>query len=230
LRILIIIPAYNEAENIERVIKNLSEKFPCYEYIIVNDGSTDDTALICEANNYQFINLPVNLGLAGAFQTGMQYAYQNGYEAALQFDGDGQHDPIYIEDMISTMKETGADIVIGSRFYNKKKPLGLRMLGSRLIALAIRISAHKKISDPTSGFRLFNRSILEEFAYNVNFGPEPDTVAYLIKNGAKAHEIQVDMNDRIAGESYFNAIKSVQYMMRMLFSIILIQHFRKRRK
>lgn len=229
MKVLITIPAYNEAGNIESVIDNLSTNFPQYDYIIVNDGSTDDTAAICRKNNYNLIDLPVNLGLAGAFQTGVKYAYQNNYDAVMQFDGDGQHDPIYIEPMMTEMKKTGVDIVLGSRFCEKKKSLGARMVGSRLIGLAIRLSTFKKLSDPTSGLRLFNRSVLKEFAYQVNFGPEPDTVAHLIKNGATVGEIQVDMHERIAGESYLTITKSIQYMMRMVLSILFIQHFRKRR-
>ena len=228
MRVLIIIPAYNESGNIERVVDNLTANFPQYDYIVINDGSADDTVGICRKNGYRFIDLPVNLGLAGAFQTGMRYGYMQGYDAVIQIDGDGQHDPVYIAPMVDKMKETGVDIVLGSRFFEKKKPLGLRMLGSRLIGLAIRISTFKKISDPTSGLRLFNHSVLEKFAYRVNFGPEPDTVAYLLKSGATTSEIQVDMHERVAGKSYLTITKSMQYMMRMVLSILLIQHFRKR--
>lgn len=119
MRILIIIPAYNEAQNIKNVVDNLISKYPQYDYVIVNDGSSDNTADICRTNNYNFLDLPVNLGLAGAFQTGIKFAYRNGYDAAVQLDGDGQHDPKYIRDMINEMEICNADIVIGSRFKSK---------------------------------------------------------------------------------------------------------------
>ena len=128
-KLLIIIPAYNEAENIERVVDNLTENYPQWDYLVVNDGSKDRTAEICREKGYPLLDLPVNLGLAGAFQAGIRYAYQNGYTAALQFDGDGQHEPAYIESMLKKMEQEHLDIVIGSRFCEEKKPHTLRMLG-----------------------------------------------------------------------------------------------------
>lgn len=121
MKTLINIPAYNESENIERVVNNIQNNFPQYDYIIINDGSGDNTTEICKKNNYNLIDLPVNLGLAGAFQTGMKYAFQKGYDAAIQFDGDGQHRPEYIESMVKTMEDEKMDIVIGSKFVSKKK-------------------------------------------------------------------------------------------------------------
>ena len=179
-KLLIIIPAYNEAENIERVVTNLQENYPQWDYIVVNDGSKDDTAKICRKNGYPLLDLPVNLGLAGAFQAGIGYAYQNGYTAALQFDGDGQHEPCYIEKMIGKMEQENVDIVIGSRFCEEKKPYTLRMLGSTLITTAIRLTTGKRVADPTSGMRLFNANVLRNFSSNINYGPEPDTISYQI--------------------------------------------------
>jgi len=120
MRILVIIPAYNEAENIERVVENLIQNYPQYDYVVVNDGSKDNTAKICRMRGYELLDLPVNLGLTGAFQTGMRYANAKGYDAAIQFDGDGQHDPSYIAEMVETMERDQCDIVIGSRFCNEK--------------------------------------------------------------------------------------------------------------
>ena len=124
--------------------------------------------------------------------------------------------------------EKGYDIVIGSRFVEKKKPFSARMMGSRMISLAIKITTGKRINDPTSGMRLYDRKCMREYAQEVNYGPEPDTISYLIKNGAKISEIQVDMEERIAGTSYLNFAKSISYMFRMLMSIMVIQLFRKR--
>lgn len=223
---LIIIPAYNEAENIEHVVNNIVENYQQYDYIVVNDGSKDETASICKKNGYNMLDLPINLGLAGGVQAGFKYAYEHDYDAAIQFDGDGQHQPQYIRDMLDELDS--ADIVIGSRFVDRKKPKSLRMLGSNMIQLAIWLSTGKTIHDPTSGMRLVNRSMMKEFAYNMNFGPEPDTISYLLRRGASVKEVPVEMLERTAGESYLNLKRSILYMIRMSISIIFIQRFRKR--
>ena len=226
-RLLIVIPAYNEEENIVRVVDDLTRRFPQYDYVVVNDGSRDKTAALCRAHGYRLIDLPVNLGLAGAFQTGLRYAADNGYDCAMQLDADGQHRPEYIPAMLEELVD-GADIVIGSRFLTVKKPKTLRMVGSYIISWSIRLTTGRAICDPTSGMRLFNRAMVEEFAQNLNYGPEPDTISYLIKNGAAVKEVQVEMGERIAGHSYLTMMKSVQYMVKMAISILLIQWFRKR--
>ena len=227
-KFLIIIPAYNEAENIERVVTNLQKNDPKWEYLVVNDGSKDDTAEICRKNGYPLLDLPVNLGLAGAFQAGIRYAYQNGYTAALQFDGDGQHEPCYIETMINKMEREKLDIVIGSRFCEEKKPHTLRMLGSTLITTAIRLTTGKRVTAPTSGMRLFNANVLKNFSSNINYGPEPDTISYLLRCGASISEVQVEMHERIAGTSYLNLGRSIRYMLNMFVSILFVQFFRPR--
>ncbi len=227
--VLVIIPAYNEQDNIKRVVENLIENYPQYDYVVINDGSRDHTRRICKDNNYKLLDLSVNLGLAGGFQAGMKYAYRAGYDYAIQFDADGQHRAEYIADILAKMKED-YDIVLGSRFVDTKKPCTMRMLGSRIISMAIRITTGKKVKDPTSGMRMFNRKMIKECATNINYGPEPDTVSYLIKNGAKIAEVQAEMDERIAGASYLTAFKSISYMIRMLVSILIIQNFRKRNK
>ena len=226
-KLLIVIPAYNEEGNIVHVVNELVAHYPQYDYVVVNDGSRDPTAALCRQNGFRLIDLPVNLGLAGAFQTGLRYAAENGYDCALQFDADGQHKPEYIQPMLDEL-ESGADIVIGSRFLTVKKPKSLRMLGSYLISWAIRLTTGQAICDPTSGMRMFNRRMVEEFALNLNYGPEPDTISYLIKNGAVVREIQVQMGERLTGTSYLNFTRSIQYMLKMGLSILLIQWFRKR--
>lgn len=226
-KLLIVIPAYNEEGNIVHVVNELVAHYPQYDYVVVNDGSRDHTAALCRQNGFRLIDLPVNLGLAGAFQTGLRYAAENGYDCALQFDADGQHKPEYIQPMLDELK-SGADIVIGSRFLTVKKPKSLRMLGSYLISWAIRLTTGQAICDPTSGMRMFNRRMVEEFALNLNYGPEPDTISYLIKNGAVVREIQVQMGERLTGTSYLNFTRSIQYMLKMGLSILLIQWFRKR--
>ena len=228
MRTLIIIPAYNESGNIERVVNNLRDNYSQFDYVIINDGSKDNTAEICRKFGFNLIDLPVNLGLAGAFQTGMKYALLNDYDAAIQFDGDGQHRPEYIEKMESEMVASGADIVIGSRFVTEKKPFSPRMAGSRLISLLILLTTGRHIKDPTSGMRLYGRKVLKEFADKPNYGPEPDTIAYLINRNCTVREVQVVMDERIAGTSYLSFMPSLHYMLRICLSILFVQWFRKR--
>lgn len=225
--LLIVIPAYNEEENIENVVTFIQSKYSQYDYVVVNDGSRDRTADICRQNGYELLNLPVNLGLAGAFQAGLKYAYVKGYSYAIQFDADGQHRPEFIEPMLERIKQ-GYDIVIGSRFVNIKKGNSLRMMGSKMITVAIKMTTGARVSDPTSGMRMFSREMIKEFAQNLNYGPEPDTVSYLLKNGAKVSEVPVHMEERQAGESYLNLVNSCKYMAKMLISILFVQNFRKR--
>lgn len=226
-KVLVIIPAYNEEANIQMVVDELEEKYPELDYIVVNDGSRDRTAQICRERGYEFLDLPVNLGLAGCFQAGMKYAYQRGYRYAVQFDGDGQHRPEYIESMRRKLDE-GYDIVIGSRFVGEKKDFSPRMIGSRLIGGAIFVTTGVHVSDPTSGMRMFSRDMIKEFALSLNYGPEPDTVSYLLKQGARVAEVPVKIVARSGGESYLKPGVAARYMARMLISILLIQNFRKR--
>lgn len=226
MRVLAIIPAYNEEESLASTVDEfLAAKTGC-DYLVVNDGSSDGTERVCREHGYRHVTHPTNLGLTGGVQTGMKYALSHGYDAAIQFDADGQHVPTYIPAMVAEMKRTGADIVIGSRFVNERKSLSARMLGSRLIAGIIRLTTGKAIADPTSGMRLFNRAMMEQFARRFDFGPEPDSVAYLMRHGAKVREVQVEMRERQAGESYLNFAKSISYMARTCTSILFVQWFR----
>ncbi len=226
MKTLLIIPAYNEEGNIARVVDNIVNNFPQYDYVVINDGSKDSTEAICKNNGYNYISHPINLGLAGAFQTGMKYAFFNGYDAAIQIDGDGQHDPKYIKGMEKALEE-GNNIVVGSRFVNEKKPFSARMLGSNLIEFAIKITTGKTIKDTTSGMRLFDKKMIEKLAFGYDLGPEPDTVALLLRKGAKVKEVEAKMSDRISGESYLSFSKSIEYMARMLVSILVLQWVRK---
>ena len=198
------------------------------DFIVINDGSSDATARLCRQEGYPLLDLPVNLGLAGAFQTGIRYAWQKGFDAALQFDGDGQHEASCIPLLMTAAEETGADVVIGSRFLTRKKPFSARMFGSRMLTEAIRLTTGKKLTDPTSGMRLYNRKVIERIADNINYGPEPDTLAYLIRSGVKVSEAQVEMHERMAGTSYLTLGRSMSYMLNMVVSIFVLQFFRKR--
>lgn len=225
MKTLVIIPAYNESANISRVCEGLQTVCPWADLLVVNDGSRDNTAAVCRENGFALLDLPVNLGLAGAVGAGMRYAYLKGYDAALQFDGDGQHRPEYVQPLVQMLKD-GADIACGSRFVTEPKPMSLRMLGSRLISLAVRVSTGARLTDPTSGLRAYNALMIRQYATEINHPPEPDTVSYLIKRGAVVRETQVVMDERMAGTSYLNAFAAMKYMLKMAVSILLVQPFR----
>lgn len=228
-RVIAVVPAYNERDNIVSTIEDLQTNAPGVDYVIVNDGSKDDTLDICREHGYNVVDLPVNLGLAGAFQTGMRYAHEHDYDYAIQFDADGQHSAAYIEEMVKVAENKGANIVIGSRFATQKKPFSARMAGSALISAMILLTTRKRIQDATSGMRLFDKTMIPLFAREMDFGPEPDTISLLMRWGYKVEETQVEMRERIAGESYLNFTKSVTYMLRMSISILLVQWFRRKK-
>jgi len=228
MNLLAVVPVFNEEQSIISVIDDLWENAPDTDILIINDGSADNTAAIVKDDaRVLMIDMPFNVGLAYAVQAGLLYAAKHGYDYAFQFDGDGQHRAEYIKNLVAE-GQNGCDIVIGSRYYAQKRPRSLRMVGSVLIGAAIRLTSGLKITDPTSGLRLYNKKLLYEFSKNINYEPEPDTIAYLAARGVKIREIQVLMNEREFGVSYFTFAKSVWYMLRMCFSILVVQWFRKR--
>ena len=222
MKVLIVIPAYNEALNIEKTVADV-KKHGNYEYVVVNDCSTDETKELCEKNKFNMISLPINYGLTSAIQVGMKYAKNNNYDIVIQFDGDGQHKAEYLKKIVSEIENGSADIVIGSRFLEKKKPFTARMFGSRIISFIIKLCTGKTIKDPTSGMRAYGKEAIIEFNKNASLTPEPDTIVYMIKKGYKVKEVQVDMREREFGESYLNSIKSFKYMVNMTLSIIFIR-------
>ncbi|MCR5143837.1 MAG: glycosyltransferase family 2 protein [Lachnospiraceae bacterium] len=225
---LLIIPAYNEAENIERVVDNLIENYSEYDYVIINDGSSDDTRKIAARRGYNYLDMPINTGLAGAFRCGVRYANAKGYDYVVQFDGDGQHRAESIAPMLEKMKSTAADIVIGSRFCEQKKDHSARMIGSRLITSVIKLKTGKTITDPTSGLRMYNKRMIKLVGYDMAYTPEPDTLAYMIGCGAKVEEVQVEMDERMFGTSYLNMWNSTKYMMTVVFNTLFLQWVRKK--
>lgn len=228
MKVLIIIPAYNEEKNIERVIDRLQRISPQYDYVIINDGSTDRTRQICRERGYHTLNLPENHGLTKVIQIGMRYALSKGYDAALQFDADGQHLSEYIDDMVACMEEKNCDIVIGSRYCNTKIPMHMRSIGGKLISAAIRLTTGKYLSDPTSGMRLYRKNLIRRFANENGYSPEPATIAYLIRMGADVQEVHVKMEERLSGKSYLTPVNAVKYMIRELSAILIFQWFRER--
>ncbi|MBQ7889469.1 MAG: glycosyltransferase family 2 protein [Erysipelotrichaceae bacterium] len=222
MKTCIIIPAYNEEGSIKRVVDSIKEELPQCDYVVINDCSKDSTGRILDECGLNHVDLLMNLGLAGAVQTGYKYALENGYDCAIQFDGDGQHQARFIPEMIREI-EKGADIVIGSRFATKKKDFSLRMIGSRILTLVLYLKTGKKIADPTSGMRMLNKKMLFDYACNMNRNPEPDTLAYQLKKGAVIKEIQVEMDERSTGVSLYSGLmSSVKYMYRMVISILFL--------
>lgn len=229
MKVLIIIPAYNEEKNLKRVIGHLQQVCPQFDYVIVNDGSTDGTEKVCRQNQFRHISLPVNLGLTGAVRAGMRYASQKGYDMALQFDADGQHLPEYIQDMVDCMTQTNCDVVIASRYFGCRMPFRMRTVGAKMITAAIRLTTGRHLSDPTSGMRLYNKRIIEQFIKDENNAPEPDTLSYLIRLGADIREVKVEMDERTEGQSYLTPVNASKYMIHMMMSICVFQWFRDRK-
>ena len=221
---LVIIPAYNEEKSLERTIKDIKENAPEFDYIIVNDCSTDETLELCREKRFSYLNLPVNLGIGGAVQTGYRYAYYHGYDIAVQFDGDGQHDASFLNWMAEVLNKTGADMVIGSRFIDKKgfQSSVLRRMGIKYFSILIKILTGKIITDPTSGMRMINRKLLKKFTeeYPKDY-PEPESVVTALSEKYKVTEMPVIMNEREAGVSSISLRSGVYYMIKVSFAIIV---------
>ena len=227
MKVLIVVPAYNEAQNIEKTVKDITTNTK-YDYIVINDCSKDDTKAVCKKNNFNLMSLPVNYGLTSVVQLGMKYAYKNNYDIVIQFDGDGQHQAKYLKKLVDEIEKNKSNIAIGSRFVTEKKPLSARMLGSRLLSAVIRLTTFKKIKDPTSGMRAYDKKAILEFNKNASLTPEPDTIVYMLKKKMKVTEVQVEMKEREFGESYLNPIRSIKYMTNMIFSILLIRNITRK--
>lgn len=228
MRVLMIIPAYNEENSIVSTVQSLSKanlKGDTLDYVIINDGSKDNTKKVCEENKLNFVNLPVNLGIGGAVQTGYKYALEHDYDVAIQFDGDGQHDAAYIKNLVNEIKN-GADIAIGSRYVaelSEFKSTFIRRIGIKFLSFLIKICTGKRIYDPTSGFRASNKEIIKMFAneYPTDY-PEPDTIVTVIKKGYNVSEIPVKMKERTSGKSSLSSpIKAMFYMIKVSVAIIL---------
>ncbi len=220
---LIIIPAYNESANIENTVKDIVNNAPDFDYVIINDCSTDNTLEICERNGFNVVNLPLNLGIGGAVQTGYRYAYNNGYDIAVQVDGDGQHDPTFLEKMAETMLAENADMLIGSRFIEKEgfQTSRARRMGITYFSWLIKLFTRKKITDPTSGLRMINSDIIKVFAesYPRDY-PEPESVVHVIRLGKNVKEIPVIMRERQGGKSSIRFFSSIYYMIKVTVAIL----------
>lgn len=236
MKVLLIIPAYNEEENILNTCNKIKEFSNELDYIVINDGSKDNTLKILQENNINHINLINNLGIGGAVQTGYKYAYENRYDIAIQFDGDGQHDVNYVPNICEPIINGQADLVIGSRYLDKTssefQSTFMRRFGGIIISFFIKMFTKKKIADTTSGFRAANKKVIEEFTkeYPTEY-PEPESSLLLLINGYKIEEVPVSMNERQGGKSSIRFWKSADYMIKVVLSIILDSiSFKRRRK
>ena len=226
MKVLAVIPAFNEEESLPGTIAEFVETCPDVDYLIVNDGSKDGTKALIEREGYNAVSLLTNTGLTSAFKTGMKYALMKGYDAVVQFDADGQHVPTYIPAMAKAMEEQGADIVIASRLVEGGSLGGPRGVGSKLISLLSRATTGEKLTDPTSGMRMYNKPLIELFATSFDIAPEPDAIAMLMRKGYKVVEVPCTMRERVAGESYLRLGNVVRYMARTCLSILFFQWFR----
>lgn len=223
-KLLIIIPAFKEEENIESLVSMIIENYPQYDYLIINDGSKDATRSICMRNGYNFIDLPINIGIGGAVQAGYKYAERGGYEIAVQVDGDGQHDISHIDKVIEPLQNGQADIAIGSRFIEKQgfQSSSIRRFGIRFLSGLIWVCTGKKIYDVTSGYRAVNRRFIEIYAENYpNDYPEPEAIVSAVMHKGKIAEVPVAMKERQAGASSIHAWESVYYMIKVTLAIIV---------
>lgn len=221
---IIIIPAYNEEENKERTVNAIQKSAQGFDYVIINDCSTDNTRKICEEKEFNIVNLPINLGIGGAVQTGYKYAYENGYDVAVQVDGDGQHDPEFLNTMADYLIEHQVDMVIGSRFIEKKgfQSSITRRMGIQFFSKLIKVLTGKKITDPTSGLRMIGRNVMEIFSedYPRDY-PEPESIVAVLRKNMKIEEIPVVMLERQGGVSSISPKKSIYYMIKVTLAILI---------
>ena len=237
MKVLVIIPAYNEEESIEKVVRNLEEQREkidyTLDYVIINDCSKDNTEKICREQKLNYVNLPINLGIGGGVQTGYRYAVENDYDIAIQMDGDGQHDPAYLNALIQPIAEGKVDMVIGSRYLQKEgfQSTGARRAGIKILSFLIKLLSRKEVKDTTSGFRATNRKLTQYFADNyAQDYPEPEAIITSVLNGFDVTEVSVQMRERQGGESSIRAFKSIYYMVKVSLAIIICRLGCLRRK
>ena len=223
-KVLIIIPAYNEEKNLPKLTEKLEKMYPQYDYVVVNDGSEDYTKELCRKEGISVINLPVNLGIGGAVQTGYKYGSENGYDIAVQIDGDGQHDIAYLDKLLEPLRNNSADVVIGSRFIRKEgfQSSRLRRTGIVFLSRLIRVLTGVRVYDVTSGFRAVNRRFVEIYArdYPSDY-PEPEAIVSAIMEGGRVLEVPVVMKERESGTSSINLVRSVYYMIKVTLAVLL---------
>ena len=221
---LVIIPAYNECGSILKAVEDIREHAPGFDYVVINDCSTDGTPDVCREYGLNYVDLSVNLGIGGAVQMGYIYACQQGYDLAVQFDGDGQHDAAYLEQMAQVLVETGSNMVIGSRFIEREgfQSSGLRRVGIRYFSMLIRLLTGVRVTDPTSGMRMVDREVMRIYAasYPKDY-PEPESVMAILRMKKKVTEIPVVMRQREEGTSSIGGVRSVYYMIKVTLAVLM---------
>lgn len=229
--ILLIVPAYNESENIERTVNAIRDHG--LDFVVINDGSTDNTGEILRELGAPHVNLINNLGIGGAVQTGYKYARQHGYDIAVQFDGDGQHDASYVNAIAQPIIDGKANLVVGSRFVGNESEFqssAARRAGIKLLSWTLKVATGKKIYDVTSGFRAADKHAIALFAENYPSDyPEPESIAFAMAQGLGVSEVAVSMNERIGGTSSIAGLDVVWYMLKVGLSILLRGAYRGRR-
>jgi glycosyltransferase involved in cell wall biosynthesis len=234
-KILIIVPAYNEEKNIRNVILSLKAADPNYECLVINDGSKDNTQAEAESTGLAtVIQLPSNLGIGGAVQTGFKYAFYGDFDYAVQFDGDGQHLASEIPKLLAPLQSGEEDVCIGSRFVEKTQGFQstfMRRIGIRVFEIMNHLLIRKKITDSTSGFRAYNKSAIQFLAANYPTDyPEPETVILLGKNDYRIREVSVEMVERQGGESSISGLKSAHYMIKVILAMLMTAQRQKIRR
>lgn len=230
--ILVIIPAFNEAENIEQTIASVrAVRLDC-DIVVVDDGSSDDTAARARRKGVAVLSLPFNLGIGGAVQTGFKFARDRDYDYAVQVDADGQHDPDFLPDILEPVRSGGFDMAIGSRFlppFSEYRSSWTRRVGIHFFAWLISGLTRYRVTDPTSGFRAFNRGMISVFAdYYPSDFPEPEAIAVAGRHRARVCEVPVKMRKRAAGSSSIRYFKTLYYMVKVTFAILLDRGKRSR--
>ena len=229
-RALVIIPAFNEEGSVGKVVKEVKTHLPQIDALVVNDGSTDLTSKIAEAKGAIVLDLPFNLGIGGAMQAGYKYAYEKGYDIAIQVDGDGQHDPREIPKLLRALGEAKVDVAMGSRFIGDSdyKASVMRRVGILVLSKAVSMIVGEKLTDPTSGFRAANRRAIQLFSVNYPQDyPEPEAIVLLHQCRLKMKEIPVRISQRYSGESSITKLRSIYYMVKVLLAIF-VDCFKKR--
>ena len=223
-RILVIIPAYNEEGSIEKVVEGVRFHLPEADILVVNDGSTDRTSQRAKGSGAIVLDLPFNLGIGGAMQAGYKYADEKGYDLAVQVDGDGQHNPEEISNLVDVLARNEADMVIGSRFIGDSdyRASAMRRVGISILSKVISMVMRQKVTDPTCGFRAANRRAIQVFArsYPQDY-PEPEVLVLLGRCGLKMKEVPATIYQRSFGESSITMIRSVYYMVKVLLAIFV---------
>lgn len=223
MRILLIIPAFNESKNIAKLLDEIISLKLGIDALVINDASRDNTSELAKLHGAIVIDLPVNLGIGGAVQTGYLYALKNNYDVAIQVDGDGQHNPEFIPQLLESIKRGEADMVIGSRFidYSGFQSSKARRMGIGFLQKLIYFVAGAKITDPTSGFRACNKKIISIFSryYPYDY-PEPESIVYVLRHKCIVKEIPVIMRERIGGESSIRPIHAFYYMLKISIAIV----------